>query len=81
MPAPLAREVRRVAKEHKLTMSRALVSLAETGIAAEAAAQAKLSAAHEQFMAAKDPKKKTEVGKDLIRAIFGSDAIAEDPLR
>jgi hypothetical protein len=81
IPAPLAREVRRVAKERNVTMSRALVTLAERGVEAEAAARAKLSTAYEKFMAESDPARKSEVGEDLIRAIFGRGAIAEDPLR
>jgi len=78
MPAVLAREVRRVAKERNVTVSRALVTLAERGV--EAAARANLAAAYDQFMAEGDPAKKIEVGEDLIRSIFGSAAIAEDPL-
>ncbi len=81
MPAKLAREVRRVAKERKVTMSRALVTLAEQGVEAEAAARAKLAAAYEEFVGAADPKKKDKAGKELIQAIFGRAAIAEDPLR
>jgi hypothetical protein len=81
IPAQLAREVRRVAKERNVTMSRALVTLAERGVEAEAAARAKLNASYERFMAEGDPAKKNEVGEDLIRAIFGRAAIAEDPLR
>ena len=73
IPARLAVEVRRVAKERRLTMSRALVSLAERGVEAEAAARADVKATYERFMA--------EAGKDLIRSIFGKDAIAEDPVR
>jgi len=80
MPAVLAREVRRVAKERNVTVSRALVTLAELGVEAEAAARAKLAAAYDRFMAEGDPAKKIEVGEDLIRSIFGSAAIAEDPL-
>ncbi len=80
MPAVLAREVRRVAKERKVTMSRALVTLAERGVEAEAAARARLAAAYDQFMTEGDPAKKSEVGEDLIRSIFGRAAIAEDPL-
>jgi hypothetical protein len=80
MPALLAREVRRVAKERNVTMSRALVTLAERGVEAEAAARAKLAAAYDQFMAERDPARKSEVGEDLIRSIFGGAAIAEDPL-
>ena len=81
IPASLAREVRRVAKERKVTMSRALVTLAEQGVEAEAAQRAKLAAAYEQFMNTEDPTRKNEVGQELIQAIFGKAAIAEDPLR
>lgn len=81
IPAQLAREVRRVAKERNVTMSRALVTLAERGIEAEAAARARLTTAYERFMAERDPAKKSAIGEDLIRAIFGRAAIAEDPLR
>lgn len=81
IPARLAVELRRVAKERQLTMSRALVSLAERGVEAEAAARAEMRGTYERFMTESDPVRKGEVGKDLIRAIFGKDAIAEDPIR
>ena len=81
LPATLALEVRRVAKERKVTMSRALVTLAEQGVEAEAAARARLAAAYEDFMSEADSGEKNEAGKELIQAIFGRDAIAEDPLR
>jgi hypothetical protein len=81
IPANLAREVRRVAKERKVTMSRALVTLAEQGVEAQAAERARLAAAYEQFMNTSDPARKNEVGQELIQAIFGKAAIAEDPLR
>lgn len=81
IPAELAREVRRVAKERDLTMSRALVTLAERGVEVEAAARARLKTAYEKFMAEGDPVKKSEVGENLIREIFGEAAIAKDPVR
>ncbi len=62
-------------------MSRALVTLAERGVEAEAAERAKLTTAYQNFMAESDPAKKSEAGEDLIRAVFGRAAIAEDPLR
>ena len=80
IPASLAREVRRVAKERKVTMSRALVTLAEQGVEAEAAERARLAAAYEEFMSTEDPTRRNEVGQELIQAIFGKAAIAEDPL-
>jgi len=80
IPAQLALEVKRVAKERKVTVSRALVTLAERGVEAESAARTRLAAAYQEFMAA-DAEKKSEAGKELIQAIFGRDAIAEDSLR
>jgi hypothetical protein len=77
----LVAAVRRVAKERKLTMSRALVSLAERGIQADLQAKEQLKAAYKRFMNEKKPGPKNEAGKDLVRAIFGTDAIAEDTLR
>jgi hypothetical protein len=80
IPAKLANAVRRVAKEKHLTMSRALVVLAERGLEAEAVARENLHASYHRFMNEADPDRKNEAGKDLIRAIFGKDAIAEDPV-
>ena len=81
IPATLAVAVRRTAKEQHLSMSRALVALAERGVRAEAEAKEQLKASYNQFLAANDPDLKNEAGKDLIRAIFGTDAIAEDSIR
>jgi hypothetical protein len=81
IPATLVSEVRRVAKERDVTMSRALVVLAERGVRAEAEAKEQLKATYKRFLAEDDPERKNEAGKDLIRAIFGKDAIAEDSVR
>ena len=78
MPANLAAEVRRVAKDRHLTMSRALVALAERGVRAEAEAKQQLKAAYRNFVEEAEPERKNEAGRDLIRAIFGKDSIAED---
>ena len=80
IPSRLAIEVERVARKKHLTMSRALVMLAERGVEAEAAARESLNAAYRRFMAEDDPGRKGEAGKDLVRAIFGKDAIAEDSI-
>ena len=61
-------------------MSRALVMLAQRGVDAEAAARKSLNATYRRFMSEGDPGRKDEAGKDLIRAIFGKDAIAEDSI-
>jgi hypothetical protein len=80
IPAHLAIEVERVARKKHLTMSRALVMLAQRGVEAEAAARENLNATYRRFIAEDDPGRKGEAGKDLIRAIFGKDAIAEDSI-
>ena len=46
IPSRLAADVRRVAKERHVTMSRALVDLAERGLRAEAEAKQQLKAAY-----------------------------------
>ena len=78
IPGPLAIEVRRVAQERQLTMSRALVALAETGVRAEAEAKENLKAAYRRFMDEQEPARKEEAGKNLVRAVFGKDSIAGD---
>ena len=80
IPASLASEVRRVAKEKHLTMSRALVVLAQRGLEAETAARENLNVSYHRFLSETDPGRKDEAGRNLIRAIFGKDAIAEDPV-
>jgi hypothetical protein len=78
IPATLAADVRRVVRERHVTMSRALVILAERGVRAETEAKQQLKATHRSFVEASDPELKNEAGRDLIRAIFGKDSIAED---
>ena len=80
LPAALAAEVRRIAKERDLTLSRALVSLAERGLRAEKDANDNLNTAYKRFLKEREPSRKEEAGRDLIRAIFGEDAIAEDQI-
>ena len=59
-------------------MSRALVTLAERGVEAETASRKQLRATYQRFMAESSPARKNEAGEELIRAIFGKDAIAKD---
>jgi hypothetical protein len=59
-------------------MSRALVTLAERGIQAKAEARQQLKSACRDFVNETDPARKNDAGRDLIRAIFGKDSIAED---
>jgi metal-responsive CopG/Arc/MetJ family transcriptional regulator len=80
IPAQLAIEVERVARKKHLTRSRALAVLAQRGVEAEAEARDRLNATYRRFVSEADPARKGEAGKDLIRAIFGKDAIAEDSI-
>ena len=48
---------------------------------AEAEAKEQLKSSFKRFLAENDPARKNEAGKDLIRTIFGKDAIAEDSIR
>lgn len=80
IPGPLAQEVRRLARERHLTMSRTLVSLAERGVRAEEDVKVHLKSAYREFLREQEPAKKEAAGKEMIRAIFGTEAIAEDSL-
>jgi hypothetical protein len=80
VPAPLAAAARRVAKQRNLTMSRAIVALAERGVRAELDARENLKATYRRFIKAQEPARKEEAGKGLVRSIFGKDAITEDML-
>jgi len=59
-------------------MSRALVVLTERGVRAEAEAKQQLKAAYRNFVEEAEPERKKEAGRDLIRAVFGIDSVAED---
>ncbi|MBS1833635.1 MAG: hypothetical protein JST65_13025 [Acidobacteria bacterium] len=80
VPVPVAREVRRVAQERHITVSRALAVLVEKGLQAEAASEKNLTECYDRFMAETDPVREEEAGKQMIRAIFGENAIAEDSI-
>ena len=69
-----------MAKERHLTVSRALVILAERGIQAERDSNETLNTAYRRFLKEREPSRKDQAGKDLVRAVFGSDAVAEDPV-
>ncbi len=61
-------------------MSRALVALAERGVRAEAEAKQQLKNAYRNFVQEAEPERKNEAGRELIRAIFGKDSVAEDSI-
>ena len=61
--------------------ARLSVLLAERGVQAEQDAGENLKAAYKRFMDEQEPARKNEAGKNLVRAIFGNGAIAEDTIR
>jgi hypothetical protein len=67
-------------QEHLRDLYRALVTLAERGVRAEQDAKENLRTGYRKFLKEQEPSKKEEAGRDLIRAVFGRDAIAEDPI-
>lgn len=69
-----------IATERRLTMSRALVALAERGLQADKEARQRLRVAYKRFIKEQEPARKNAAGQDLIRVIFGKDALGEDPL-
>ena len=56
------------------------MDLAERGVRAEAEAKRQRKAAYRNFVEQTEPERKNEAGRDLIRAIFGKDAVAEDSI-
>jgi hypothetical protein len=68
VPAALAVEAHRVTK-------------AEPGVRDELEARENLKTAYRRFMKEQEPARKKDAGRDLIRAIFGKDAVSEDSLR
>ena len=63
-----------------MTMSRALVDLAERGVRAEAEAKQQLKSGYRKFVGEAEPVRKNEAARDLIRAIFGKDSVVEDSI-
>jgi hypothetical protein len=61
-------------------MSGALGPRGVRGGRPHAAAPATLNATYRRFLKEQEPARKEEAGKDLIRAIFGKDALAGDSL-
>ena len=57
-----------------------MVDLAERGLRAEGEARQQLKTAYRNFVEESEPKRKNEAGRDLIRAIFGKNSIAEDSI-
>jgi hypothetical protein len=64
-------EVQRVARKEPFD---------EPGAGCAGTARDSLDATYRRFLSEADPERKGDAGKDLIRAVFGTDAIAEDSI-
>jgi len=71
LPAETARQVRRLAKQRRLSANRIIVELVEEGIEAQKRKQKEFFDLAERFRAATDPKDVARLGDDLGRMVFG----------
>jgi predicted DNA-binding ribbon-helix-helix protein len=71
LPAPLARQIERLAKRRKLSDNRVLVELIEQGIEAEKHKEKAFFALAERFRSAEDPSQAKKLGDELGRFVFG----------
>lgn len=71
LPAKVASQVRTLAKARKLSSSRMLVELIESGIEAEKRKQQEFFELAEKFRETSDPEEAKKLGDKLGRMVFG----------
>jgi hypothetical protein len=71
LPAEVAKQVRTMAKGHRLSANRMMVELLEEGIEARKRKQQQFFDLAKRFRAATDPKEVDRLGEELGRMIFG----------
>ena len=71
LPANVAAQVRSLAKTRKLSSSRMLVELIESGVEAEKRKQQEFFKLAERFRSATDPEEAKRLGDELGRMVFG----------
>ena len=71
LPGNLAKQVRTIAKNKRLSTNRVLVELVEEGIAARKRKEKEFFELAERFRAAKDPAEIERLGNELGRRVFG----------
>ena len=71
LPADVARQVRTMAKNRRLSSNRMLVELVESGIEAQKRKQQEFFALAERFRSASDPEEVERLGEELGRMVFG----------
>jgi hypothetical protein len=71
LPAPIAKQVDRLAKSQRLSDNRVLVELIELGIEARKQKEKEFFELAERFRAADDPDQARRLGNELGRMVFG----------
>jgi len=71
LPAPIAKQVDRMAKTQRLSDNRVLVELIELGIEARKQKEKAFFDLAERFRAASDPEQAKQLGDELGRLVFG----------
>ncbi|MBV9404692.1 MAG: hypothetical protein JO211_05075 [Acidobacteriaceae bacterium] len=71
LPGNLAKQVRTIAKNKRLSTNRVLVELVEEGIAARKRKEKEFFELAERFRSAKDPAEIERLGNELGRRVFG----------
>jgi len=74
LPAETATQVRRLAKSRKLSATRMIVELIETGIEAERRKQQEFFDLANRFRSVEDPEEAKRLGDQLGRMVFGGNA-------
>jgi len=71
LPAPIAKQVDRIAKSERSSDNRVLVELIELGIKARKQKEKAFFDLAERFRAASDPEEAKRLGDELGRLVFG----------
>jgi hypothetical protein len=71
LPAPIAKQVDRMAKAQRLSDNRVLVELIELGIEARKQKEKAFFELAERFRGASDPNQAKQLGDELGRMVFG----------
>jgi hypothetical protein len=71
LPAPLAKQVERLARSQRLSDNRILVELIELGVEARKRKEKAFFELAQRFRAASDPEQAKRLGEELGRLVFG----------
>ncbi len=75
LPADLYAEIKRISANENWPESKAVLMLAKLGAKSQKKMEAQFHSAYEAFMSESDPKAKDQLGDEMIRSIFGPEAL------